>query len=90
MKYGDWTVRSFRMAVCSRYPTPYCAVAERRVGPEKLEVFNTEGETVEEAERLARERIDEDMNFGPQKQPATVERIMAQHKQIIKVLGAEK
>ena len=57
MKYGDWTVRSFRMAVGSRYLTPFCAVAERKVGPKRLEVFNVEGVTAEEAERLAREQI---------------------------------
>ena len=57
MKVGDWTIRSFRMVVGSRYPTPFCAVAERRAGPKRLEVFNVEGETVEEAERLAGEQI---------------------------------
>ena len=30
MKVGNWTIRSFRLAVGSRYPTPYCAVAERK------------------------------------------------------------
>ncbi len=59
MKIGNWTIRSFRMAVGRRYPTPFCAVASRPAGPKRLEVFNTEGETAEEAERLAREQIAE-------------------------------
>ena len=61
MKYGDWTVRSFRMTVGSRYPTPYCAVAERRVGLKKREVINAEGKTAVIAEQLVRERIVEEV-----------------------------
>ena len=45
------------MAIGDKYPTPYCAVAKRRIGPKKLEVFNVEGETAKQAERLARERL---------------------------------
>ena len=54
---GDWSVRVFRMAVGNGHPKPFCAVAERKVGPKRLEVFNVEGVTAEEAERLAREQI---------------------------------
>ena len=55
----DWSLRVFRMAVGSRYPTPFCAVAERQTGPGRKEVVNAEGRTAEEAERLARKRTTE-------------------------------
>ncbi len=55
----DWSLRVFRMAVGHRYPTPFCAVALRSAGLKRLEVFNVEGVTAEEAERLAREQIAE-------------------------------
>ncbi len=56
---GGWSFRVFRMAVGSRYPKPFCAVAERQTIPGKREVVNAEGETAEEAEWLVKEQIAE-------------------------------